>query len=235
MNPNGKWRHEDKYLLSQGQIALLRCRLNGLMKSDANVDESGQYHIRSVYFDDINHSCFHDNKSGTDPREKYRIRIYNRDNLHIKLELKRKRQGLSNKQSCQITLEQCHALINNKIPELDAQSPELLVKLCYLMQAKHYHPVTITDYNRIPYVYPTGNVRITFDYDIASSNYVTRFLDEVIPRRLIMPSGQHMIEVKWDEVLPDYIRQTLQTDGIYKKAFSKYCYCHHLNLIGQAI
>ena len=230
-----KWRHEDKYLLTQGQILLLRSRLAGLIKSDKHADECGQYHIRSLYFDDINDTCYHENRSGTDPREKFRIRIYNKDIHNMKLELKKKRQGLNNKQSCTLTLDQCHDLMDGRVIKLDDEAPELLRRLCLLIKLRHYRPVIITDYNRIPYTHNTGNVRITFDFDIASSNYVSNFLDENIPRRLVMPSGQHMLEIKWDEFLPDYLRQTLQTENLSKNAFSKYCICRRINMLGQAI
>ena len=40
-----------------------------------------------------------------------------------------------------------------------------------------------------------------------------------------MAPGQHLVEVKFDEFLPDWIYRTLQMDNMTQTAFSKYCLC----------
>ena len=78
-----KFRHELKYIISQAQIPLLRSRIAQFMKPDPHVDKSGFYTIRSLYFDDFWNSSYYENENGTDPREKFRIRIYNHSTERI--------------------------------------------------------------------------------------------------------------------------------------------------------
>ncbi len=85
MNPGKKYRHEYKYPISDLEATVLKQRLNGVMPLDAHVGPSGMYLISSLYFDDYYNSCFYDNENGTDPREKFRIRIYNHSSSRISL------------------------------------------------------------------------------------------------------------------------------------------------------
>lgn len=72
-----KFRYEHKYVCSAGQLQLIQNRLSVLLPLDKNAAGQGFYRIRSLYFDDYNNNCYFDNESGVDPREKFRIRIYN--------------------------------------------------------------------------------------------------------------------------------------------------------------
>jgi len=63
------------------------------------------------------------------------------------------------------------------------------------------------------------------DTNISSSNSVERFLDETIPKRPIMPVSQQLLEVKYDEYLPDFIHKNLQLNSLRQTAFSKYYLC----------
>ena len=95
-----RYRHEFKYLCSYGELMTLKVRLQGLVSLDTHVGESGVYNIRSLYFDDIYDTCYRENEAGTDPREKFRIRIYDHSSERISLELKRKVRGKTQKLSC---------------------------------------------------------------------------------------------------------------------------------------
>ena len=75
------------------------------MRKDEHAVE-GEYHIRSLYFDDIYDSCYTDSLNGNPFRKKYRIRIYD-DNLEtIKLEVKEKSYNRAVKYSSKITQEE---------------------------------------------------------------------------------------------------------------------------------
>ena len=105
------------------------------------------------------------------------------------------------------------------------QQPPLLRKLTLQMMTRRLRPVVIVEYERIPYVYKNGNVRITLDTNIRSSCAVDRFLEEQIPNRPVMPAGQQLLEVKYDEYLPDFIYRALQLHSLRQTAFSKYYIC----------
>ena len=208
----------------------LKVRLQGLVSLDTHVGESGVYNIRSLYFDDIYDTCYRENEAGTDPREKFRIRIYDHSSERISLELKRKVRGKTQKLSCLLTEEQCRGLMEGEIPVLQENSPALLRKLCLLMQTRHMRPKVIVEYERVPYVYPHGNVRITMDENISASNRTDRFLERQIPLRPILEAGQHILEVKYDEYLPDGIYRTIQSGNLRQTAFSKYYLCRRYHL-----
>ena len=220
-----KFRHELKYVISAGELALIRNRINHLIPLDSHVGDTGAYTIRSLYFDDLYDSCYYENENGTDPREKFRIRIYNHSTERITLECKRKERGKTLKTSCPLTLEQTRMLMEGRILPDIANQPEVLRKLTLRMMTKRMRPVVIVEYERIPYVYKNGNVRITLDMNVSSSSSVESFLDEQIPKRPIMPLGQQLLEVKFDEYLPDFIHHNLNLHSLTQTAYSKYYLC----------
>ena len=90
-----KYRHELKYQISDAQVAMLKNRITHLIPADSHAGSDGSYTIRSLYFDDYENRCFRENEDGTDPREKFRIRIYNHSDARIMLECKRKDHGMT--------------------------------------------------------------------------------------------------------------------------------------------
>ncbi len=219
------YRHELKYIVSSAEIELLKIRLNGIMQKDSHVLGKGIYNIRSMYYDDYSNRCFYENENGDDPRAKYRIRIYNHSSDRISLELKGKQRGKTLKKSCQITYDQAIALIEKRnITNIDKYH-RLLQGLYTDIMVNLMRPVVIVDYDRIPYIYKNGNVRITFDTNICSSRSFGGFFDENIPKRPILPTGMHILEVKFDEYLPDIIYQCLNLQKLQQTAFSKFYLC----------
>lgn len=225
-----KFRHELKYVISASQIPMIRNRIEHLATLDAHTGSSGSYTIRSLYFDDYDNRCYYENEDGTDPREKFRIRIYNHSTERITLECKRKERGKTLKTSCPLTVEQTRTLMAGQVLPDIAGQPPLLQKLTARMLLRRMRPVVIVEYERIPYVYRDGNVRITLDMNIASSKEVGRFMDETIPKRPVMPSGKQLLEVKYDEFLPDFLYRNLQLDSLTQTAYSKYYICRKLTL-----
>ena len=220
-----KFRHEFKYLISRSELEHLKLRMCAMMRPDPHVGGNGSYHISSLYFDDLDDTCYFENESGTDPREKYRIRIYNGSPSNIHLECKRKERGKVLKTACSLTREQADLLVGGKtVPDIAGQDP-VLRKLTMLMMTRGMRPVIIVDYDRIPFICSTGNVRVTLDMNLASSSNVSSFFDGAALRRPVLQAGQHLLEVKYDEFLPDQIYRSLQLDNLMATAFSKYYLC----------
>ena len=85
-------------------------------------------------------------------------------------------------------------------------------------------PKTIVDYTREPFVFAPGNVRVTLDYDIRTGLQCTELFD--LGTVTVPASGNPiLLEVKWDEYLPDVIRQAVSLEGRRAGAFSKYAQC----------
>ena len=217
------FRHEYKYICSSHQICVIRSRIKGLMTIDDNVSREGRYHIRSLYFDDSANSAYYQKENGAEPREKYRLRMYNHDPDTIKLEQKRKEHGMTEKHSCALTVAQVQRILAMQMPLYEESDGNPLLRQFALESQKNgLRPVIIVEYDRIPYAYKPGNVRVTIDMNVCSSNQISGFLNTHIARRPLMQAGQHILEVKWDYCLPDFIKQAIQTEGLQRTAVSKY-------------
>ena len=222
---NPKYRHEFKYEIDVQQVIVLKERLSTIMEKDKHVGEKDRYRIRSLYFDDYEDSCFYENENGTDPREKFRIRIYNGSSDVIRLELKRKEAGKTLKTSCKISREQTERLMRGERILWEEDMPALLKKLYIYQETRNMVPKVIVEYDRIPFVHKDGNVRVTLDLNICSSNRIEQFLDKEILRRPIMPKGKHLMEVKYDEFLPGFIESTAKLKNLGQTTYSKYYLC----------
>ena len=92
------------------------------------------------------------------------------------------------------------------------------------MHTELLRPKTVVEYEREPFVYSPGNVRVTLDYNVRTSLNCKDFLSD---DALTIPAGDSpiILEVKWDAFLPDCIRSAIQLDGRRVTAFSKYAQC----------
>ncbi|MBR0122694.1 MAG: polyphosphate polymerase domain-containing protein [Bacteroidales bacterium] len=231
MTKTGKnYRHEFKYIISEGMMAVLRNRVINILQPDPHALPEGSYLIRSVYFDDYANTCYYENENGTDPREKFRIRFYNCSDTRISLECKRKEREKTLKTSCFISRNETRLLMQGT-PLTDIEGrPPILYKFINTMVQRMMKPVSIVEYRREPFVYSAGNVRVTFDTNIISSTDYEHLFDKNLISRSIMPVGFHLMEVKYDEYIPDFIYNCLQIDGLERTAFSKYYLSRKYNI-----
>lgn len=215
------YRVEQKFLVTDADLALLRARLGPVMGQDVHQD-GDCYEIRSVYFDDLRDSCLEENESGVDERRKYRIRTYGAEGGLIRLEIKEKRRGLTHKDSCALGREEAEEALTGRLPFApDGRSVLNLLKVN--ARAAGLRPKAVIVYERTAFVYPAGNVRITFDRNIMASRQVDGFFDRHVPGLVpVLPAGMHVLEVKYDELLPDFIARQLEIGSLRQTAFSKY-------------
>lgn len=218
-----KYRHELKHEINQLDFLILRQRLRTIMFPDPNA-VGGKYAIRSLYFDNASDKALREKLDGVSRREKFRIRYYNGDVSIIRLEKKSKLGGLGNKQSTNLTNEQIENILEGRLDWMP-ECPEGLVRELYAkMRTQGLQPKTIVDYTREPFVFEPGNVRVTLDYDIRMGMNCSDFLN---PDSVTIPAGDApiILEVKWDNFLPDIIRDAIQIPGRRSSAFSKYAQC----------
>lgn len=229
---NTPFRHELKYYITAQQAVMLSMHMPCILQPDPHAGADGKYNIRSLYFDDYGDTCLRQNEAGTDPRQKYRIRIYNHSAERIRLELKRKVRGMTQKLSCPLTRPQCEQLMRGEPLPMEelADAPELLQRFCAEMRSRLLQPKVIVEYDRIPYIWPVGNVRITLDHNISSSPAADKFLDPDLPLRPVLQMGHQLLEVKFDELLPDTIYRGLQLRDLQRTSFSKYYLCRTYKL-----
>ena len=228
-----EYRVENKYLISDVDMVILEKRLKMVMKND--VHQTGKcYTIRSVYFDDVKDSCMDENDAGINYRKKYRIRKYDTIDSPIKLEIKEKTNGLTKKTSCTLSKEECHQIFGN-VHALHSDERKELNQLLLQMKCALMRPKTIIEYERTAFVHPVGNVRITFDRNIVASKRCDDFFEDKVAKKIpLLPTGWHILEVKYDEFLPDMIAKQLEIGSLQQIAFSKY-YLGRLAINGDFI
>ena len=217
------YRNELKFEVSDMMLEEIRYRISPVMKTDVH-QESDAYLIRSVYFDDLRDSCLQENESGLDARSKYRIRAYNHSTDFIVLERKSKVHGLTRKEQARISPEQYERYIGNEPMRPIEGLPPLMRELEYERIRKDMRPKCIVEYERTAFVYPVGNVRITFDRNIRGSDKLREMFYEKINAYPVLPGGHSILEVKFDKILPSFILQLLNIDALRRQSFSKYCY-----------
>ena len=215
-----KFRNEWKHHVTEFDLMGLRQRLKAVARRDAHADEKGIYTIKSLYFDNCYDKALVEKIAGFENREKFRIRYYNNDAGFIRLEKKSKINGRCLKESCPITKEQVIQIINNDIAWMEFSKEELICELWAKMQYQLLRPKNIVIYTREAYIYHPGNVRVTIDTDIRGENNIRKFFDpELLGLRLF---SMNILEVKWDEFLPQIIRDVVQLDSVKSSSFSKY-------------
>lgn len=218
-----KYRHELKQEISYLDMLVLRQRLLAVMQRDLHAAD-GKYEIRSLYFDNARDKALREKTDGVNVREKFRIRYYNGDSSFIKLEKKSKINGLCLKESARLTKEETQAIINGNVGWMKDSSESLIRELYIKMITQGLRPKTIVDYTREPFIFAPGNVRVTLDYNIRTGMLGTDFFNMSCTT---IPAGEDAIilEVKWDEFLPDIIRDIVQLKNGRAGAFSKYAAC----------
>ena len=228
-----EYRVEQKYLVSEGQMLFLQKQLEGYMAYDEFHPDGEPYTVRSVYFDDMYDSFLRENEDGTDNREKYRIRIYDGDMSEIHLECKSKLNGYTKKVKENLTREDCLCYINKGLVVLHEDDGFLKKKVYALNRLSGFCPVQIVEYERVAFVEEIGNVRITLDRNICGTNKVERFTQKEIYGVPALPVGMHILEVKYDEMLPDYITTILRSVPLRRTSFSKYYYTRNNEMVNR--
>ena len=226
-----EYRVENKYFVTDADLALIEARISNVMKKDIH-QEGSCYEIRSLYFDNEWDQCMDENESGVDERKKYRIRIYGPDSQSIRLEIKEKLRGFTKKKSCSLSKDETLSIMSGDLPfKMGDRKPLNLLQV--QMRCSNMKPKAIISYERTAYVYETGNVRVTFDRNIVASKFCDQFFDERIDGNMpVLPKGMHILEVKYDELLPDFIASQLEIGTLRKTAFSKY-YLGRLAIQGE--
>ena len=120
-----------------------------------------------------------------------------------------------------LTAEQARSIAGGDVEWMRSSTNEVILGFYTRIRNEGLKAKVIVDYIREPFVFAPGNVRVTLDYGIRTSMNCTDFLNPDCVTVPIMDSPC-ILEVKWDNYLPDVIRDAVQLDGRRSAAFSKY-------------
>ena len=218
-----QYRSEWKYICTDGQLEVLRTRLSGILAADPHAGTDGTYQVHSLYFDDYKNSCAAGNESGDGLRYKYRVRYYGNSPETIHLERKTKKYGFGDKKSCPLSRTEYESLLSGSCCSTfwDTDKP-LLREFCTAMMTRLFTPKVIIDYERTAFVEPITHIRVTLDRNISAAYDCNAFETGGYLRFPLQKVHQNILEVKFDDILPGWLRQMIENNRIQATTFSKY-------------
>ena len=222
-----QYRHELKYIISEGEHKLLATRIKACLKQDYYASlNGGEYLIRSLYFDDPFDSALWEKASGVGSRDKFRIRIYNYSDSAIKLERKHKEGQYIKKDSVSLSRQDCDEIVRGNLECLKHNDSPFAMQFYGIFKANHLKPKVLVDYTREPYVFPAEDVRITFDKNVRTAMRCTDLFNPNVITYPVWDLRNCMIlEVKFNESLPQYVGELLTLGSSQRTAASKYVFC----------
>lgn len=220
------YRVEDKYMCTEKDLLLLQSRVKGIMKPDL-YSNNASYRVTSLYFDDYKDRHLSDAEEGISHRTKYRIRIYNDSLESIKLEVKYKAYNRVLKKSEIISRDTAKKLMAGQCVDDDNMSMNSPITLFNLsIKQDCLKPKVIVKYDRCAYTFSPGNVRITFDRNIRFSSNVCGFLENNSEYTMLKDVNR-VLEIKYDEFIPGFIAQLLESGNMNQISYSKYKLCRN--------
>ena len=222
-----QYRHELKYIISEGEHQLLSTRVKACLKQDYHASiNGGEYFIRSLYFDDPFDTALWEKSSGVASRDKFRIRIYNLQDDAIKLERKHKEGQYIKKDSVSLSRQDCDEIVRGNLECLKHNDSPFAMQFYGIFKANHLKPKVLVDYTREPYVFPAEDVRITFDKNVRTAMRCTDLFNPNVITYPVWDLRNCMIlEVKFNESLPQYVGELLTLGSSQRTAASKYVFC----------
>lgn len=230
-------RYEFKFLVPDALLDLLRRRLAPFVEEDryAHLRAEHQYTVRSVYFDTHDFRDFHQKIDGLEFRKKVRIRGYNQaatDSL-VFLEVKRKYGQFIAKNRAPVPWASLTCMLEDRDIERYVQvRPGFATgrqdahSFFYQIIAGGLRPAILISYEREAYfVAFDRRVRITFDKNIRyypASTPAVLFEEE---RLTTLYKHHFILELKFHDSLPEWLRDLIRDLGLQRQALSKYVLC----------
>ncbi len=220
-------RFEFKYLFPKKEIDAMYDILlhNHLVRDPFLNDDRDYYTVSSLYFDNADFMCYNEKISGIKNRTKLRLRTYSdgKDLDNIFLEIKRKSDAVVIKDRAKINKDLYFRCLsaNHKI---DGEEMKNKTVREFVMRQRAYsmEPLVFVRYKRKPLVSRfDNNLRVTFDYDIEASG-AKSFTD--YNRFNAVNPGEAVMEIKFNNSLPDWLHRKIQKYELCRTAFSKYCF-----------
>lgn len=225
-------RYEFKYLLRPELAERVVDFLTSYLEMDkyCRANDTNAYTVRSIYFDSPDFECFHEKLGGQKYREKFRIRTYNHsDSAPLLLENKVK-NGLSYvKDKVTLNDDALKAIKNldyDGLSDVDVmhKNGRILDRLFFHIYRKAYSPVALVTYDREAYVYPgQDTIRVTLDRNLRARIFPS--LDQIYEEERLenLLYNWIILEVKFSNVLPRWMRRLNTLFHLRRQACSKYC------------
>ena len=225
-------RYEYKYQITPEMISQIEDYIKPFTTTDPHLIgvEDNKYTVRSIYFDTPELDFYYEKKDGLKIRKKLRIRTYNDMNDFAFLEIKRKFVNCISKERSKLPFLVIERLINGpedsviEYPEKDYNSRLVSGKFVYTLLKKGLIPVLLVVYEREAYVGVNDDrERLTIDTDVRSVSEPD--LGDILITDNFVPIIKNVgiLELKFDDVMPQWMKNLVLEFGIVRKPISKYC------------
>ena len=236
-NNDDNMKFEYKYLVPIERLPELRTLISPFMVTDTHMDMGGPagYTVRSIYFDTFQYDDYHEKISGLKIRKKIRIRGYNGQNHKniVFLEIKRKNEKRVKKNRAPVKYKNIKDLLISGDTERYImtikgfkEAIENSRQFLFHIYKKSLRPVVLVVYEREAYHGTFDNsFRITFDKNLRSMIHPD--LQELYQEDHIKYSipNHFVLEVKFFDIFPSWLRSIIGSLGLRLQAFSKYTTC----------
>lgn len=218
-----KYRYELKFIINKLDAQILKKRLLTVMDVDSLASGGlDGYTISSLYFDDLDSTAYFEKLDGVLYRTKYRIRVYDYDDSFIRLERKLKHENMTSKDQTKITKEQFYDIIEGNIDHIALTRDKLYNEFVKDIKLKNLRPSVIVEYKRLALTYPFSDVRVTFDSNIRSGLYNYDLFSKDLHTYSVQDPNKVVLEVKFNDFLPEHISMILETIPSFRQAVSKF-------------
>lgn len=225
------YRNEIKYYISYTEYEILKKLLLEFCQKDAFMQNPDGYLIKSLYFDSVYDDDYWSKINGELNRKKIRIRIYNNDPSFVKFEIKNRFANYNLKESLVINKNEAVRIIDGDFDTLNKIDSAISRKAATIMKKGLYSPKAVVQYEREAYTLPMFDIRITFDKNVCASNSSHLFFDD-LPMIPVLESNEMILEVKYNHVLPQFLKSILSICDSSPTSISKYCFAReYLNNI----
>ena len=203
------------------------------MRLDPHVLNNYNYEVRSLYFDSNFQHSFLEKKNGIAIRRKLRIRYYpnfsKNNKQYVFIEIKKKVNDNVAKARIIVPFEGALNILDNNHKEAkvfyenaSAQDKATLKEIWFLYKKYNLKPVCIVSYYRQPYISRVEKTfRLTFDTNLKVRRYNLdlRFGGG---SKNIVPSNICIMEVKFNNIIPNWAIKIIQKNDCVQYKISKF-------------
>ena len=215
-------RKELKYYISYNEYIVLSRLLKRIFQKDKYNQESlGGYLVRSLYFDTLDNNSFEDKVGAIEERSKFRLRIYDAASKSVKFEIKSKTDYTVTKETAIISRDDAEEIQKGNYEVMLKYKNKVLNKAYIEFRKRPYYPVVLVDYLREAFFYDANKIRVVFDRFLKSTPlHLDLFADDIMMPQL--KNDIVIMEIKYDNFIPMWIKQLLQIPSFERSAISKY-------------
>ena len=226
-------RYELKYVVDEACACRVRDFVRGHLRRDPHGIPAMRhaYPIYSLYLDGPGLMLYKATVQAQKNRFKLRVRYYDHEpGSPVFCEIKRRVNDVIMKDRAAVRKAALPRLLAGECPRRDdlvegqpADAHDALRRFCELRDALLARPQIIVYFEREAWVSSDdANVRVTFDFEAAAAHYANdlcpkRWSDARVPGVIV--------ELKFDDRFPVWMRELVQSFDLYRTRMGKYVHC----------